>query len=330
MHYRSPRFLATLAAAATLAAILAAPARSADSHSIFVLGDPRGDDHGDGKLIYPRRDDLRPGDLDLVSLEARALADGTEFEARFARPIQPTARRTIDIGGGSLDDIARYNFYTFNLDIYIDTDRVAGSGSVSTLPGRKAEIDPANAWEKAICLTPRPAEARLALKRILTRFARRDRKARGERIDSGQNKEVDDQIDRDTDSRVFFPTRIHVFGPTIRFFVPASFLGGIAKPTWSYVVTVSGADIYQEIDIGAVLKVTAAAPDSLMILPIEPGSWSDRFGGARDDDPLQPPLVDIIVPPGRSQEAILRDEDPATGRPVRLPGVVPSAETPAR
>ena len=155
---------------------------------------------------------------------------------------------------------------------------MTGSGSIATLPGRKAEVDPANAWEKAICLTPRPNEARIALKRLLTRFASRDRKARGERIDTAQTKEIEVQIDHDTDSRVFFPTRIHVFGPTIRFFVPASFLGGIAKPSWSYVVAVSGADIYQEIDIGAALKITAASPDALMILPIEPGSWVDRFG----------------------------------------------------
>jgi hypothetical protein len=324
MDNHHKRLLAALSTAGLLAALSGVAARAGDSRSIFVLTDPRGDDHGDGKLVYPRRDDLRPGDLDLLSLEARALPDGTEFEARFARPIQPTARRTIDIGGGSLDDIARYNFYTFNLDIYIDTDRVTGSGSVATLPGRKTEVDPANAWEKAICLTPRPNEARVALKRLLTRFARRDRKARGERIDTAQAKEIEAQIDHDTDSRVFFPTRIHVFGPTIQFFVPASFLGGIAKPTWSYVVAVSGADIYQEIDIGAALKITAAEPDSLMILPIEPGNWSDRFGGGRDDDPLQPPLVDLIVPPGRSQEAILKDDDPVTNRPVRLPGVVPA------
>ena len=322
------RLLAALSTAALFASHPTASARAGD-RAIFVLTDPRGDDHGDGKLIYPRRDDLHPGDLDLVSLEARAVADGTEFEARFARPIQPTARRTIDIGGGSLDDIAKYNFYTFNLDIYIDTDRVPGSGSLATLPGRKADVDPANAWEKAICLTPRPSEARIALKRLLTRFASRDRKARGERIDTAQTKEIEIQIDRDTDSRVFFPTRIHVFGPTIRFFVPASFLGGIARPSWSYVVAISGADIEQEIDIGAALKITKPDPDALMILPIEPGSWADRFGGGRDDDPLQPPLVDIVVPPGRSQEAILKDEGPAANRPVRLPGVVPS-EAPAR
>ena len=330
MHNRPGRLLAALSTLALAAAGFVPVADAADSRSIFVLTDPRGDDHGDGKLIYPRRDDLRPGDLDLVKLEARALPDGTEFEATFSRPVRPTARRTIDIGGGSLDDIARYNFYTFNLDIYIDTDRVAGSGSVASLPGRKAEIEPESAWEKAVCLTPRPAEARAALKRLLARFAARDRRARGERIDSAQEKEIDLQIDHDTDSRVFFPTRIHPFGSTIRFFVPASFLGGTAKPTWSYVVAVSGADIYQELDIGAALKITKPDPDSLMILPIEPGSWSDRFGGGRDDDPLQPPLVDIVVPSGRSQEAILKDDDPAANRPVRLPGVVPATTASSR
>lgn len=330
MHHPPRRLPASLAIAALLAAFPAHPARAAGARPIFVLTDPRGDDHGDGNLRYPRRDDLRPGDLDLVSLEARALPGGTEFEARFARPIQPTARRTIDIGGGSLDDIARYNFYTFNLDIYIDTDRVPGSGSLALLPGRKAEVDPANAWEKAICLTPRPNEARTALKRILTRFDRKDRKARGERVDTSQAKEIDTQIDRDTDARVFFPTRIHVFGPTVKFFVPASFLGGVARPTWSYVVAVSGADIEQEVNIAAALKLTAPDPDSLMIVPIEPGAWGDRFGGGRDDDPLQPPLVDVIVPAGRSQEKILQDDDPATNRPVRLPGVVPAAPAAAR
>ncbi len=323
MHVSRKRLFVTLVHAALLATLSAA-ARGGDSRPVFVLNDPRGDDRGDGGLIYPRRDDLHSGDLDLLSVTARALPDGTEFEATFARPIQPTARRTIDVGGGSLNDIARYNFYTFNLDVYIDTDRATGSGSVSTLPGRKAEIDPASAWERAICLTPRPNEARVELKRILTGFAKRERRSRGERTDSAQAKEVEIEVDRDVDTRVFFPNRIRVFGPSIRFFVPASFLGGTAKPTWSYVVAVSGADIYQELDIGAALKISPRDPDNLMILPIAPGSWSDRFGGGREDDPLQPPLVDIVVPAGRSQEAILKDDDPRANRPVRLPGIVPA------
>ena len=41
MHNQPRRFLATLVAAASLAALFAAPARSGDSRSIFVLTDPR-------------------------------------------------------------------------------------------------------------------------------------------------------------------------------------------------------------------------------------------------------------------------------------------------
>ena len=139
----------------------------------------------------------------------------------------------------------------------------------------------------------------------------------------GQNKEIDDQIDRDTDSRVFFPTRIHVFGPTIRFFVPASFLGGTAKPTWSYVVAVSGADVYQEIDIGAALKVTAAAPD-------EPHDPADRAGQL--ERPVRRRRATTIPSSRPSSTSSCRAAQPGgdaqglrtrTNRLVRLPGVVP-------
>ena len=41
-------------------------AYSADKE-IFKLTDPRGDDYGDGTLIYPLRDYMHNGDLDLVS-----------------------------------------------------------------------------------------------------------------------------------------------------------------------------------------------------------------------------------------------------------------------
>ena len=54
-------------------------------------------------------------------------------------------RRMLDAVAGSLDEQldgeeiaqrARFGFYTFNLDLYVDTDRVPGSGRTETLPGR--------------------------------------------------------------------------------------------------------------------------------------------------------------------------------------------------
>jgi hypothetical protein len=61
-----------------------------------------------------------------------------------------------------------------------------------------------------------------------------------------------------------------------------------------------------------------------MILPIAPGRPRESFGGGRDD-PLQPPLVDVIVPPGTRQEDVLQDYDVQANRPVRLTAVVPAS-----
>ncbi len=291
--------------------------------AIFTLTDPRGDDHGWGKMTYPLRDDLRPGSLDLVSLSASPDGEGTMFEAVFASPVVPTARRTIDSTGTSLDTVARFGFYTFNLDIYIDTDRESGMGSVEALPGRRAEIDPAHAWEKVVCLTPRPFETEDTLKRILKTRAKREMKEKRGSIDDDQLTIIEASIDRDVKARYFFPTRIRVIGPKIRFLVPAAFLGGQAKPSWGYVVAVSGADIQQRLDIPATLGLAEAGPESLMILPVSPGTWRDRFGGGYEDDNLLPPLIDIIVPEGKKQEEVLKDYDLRNGRRVKLPGVVP-------
>lgn len=302
---------------------LAAPLAARKPEPIFVLGDPRGDDHGDGTFQYPLRSDLARGDFDLLSLEARPESGGTLFVATFARPVAPTSRRTIDFGGGNLDSIARFGFYTLNLDIYIDTDRVPGSGSTVLLPGRKAEADPANAWEKAICLTPRPYEAKEELRRLLARFAKKDLKEKTGKIEPGQSSAINQEVRGDIEERVFFPTRIRVFGQTIEFFVPGSFLlGGAAKPEWSYIVAVSGADIFQRVDVTAAVGLSKPEPDTLMILPVEPGRSQEVFGTNRED-PLQPPLVDVIVPDGQKQEDVLKDDDPKAGRPVRLVGVVP-------
>lgn len=314
----------TLFSLALLAGLLAAPAfgRSA----LFTLSDPRGDDHGDGNLIYPLNEELDPGDLDLLSLTARAEGDGTWFEATFARPVRQPGAETIDDLGTTLQSVARFGFYTTNLDIYIDTDRQPGSGGVAMLPGRHAQIDRAHAWEKAIVLTPRPHEARGELKRILTRNLNEDiRKAEGPLSDRDAA-ELREQIPGDVDTRIFFPSRIRVRGNKITFFVPESFLGGPAKDTWSYVVAVSGANVLQAFDLNRVLG-RDLKDDSLMILPVSPGKWQDRFGGGRENAEIQPPIVDIVVPSGgKKQETILQDFDARGGRPVVLPGVVPAEE----
>jgi hypothetical protein len=301
-----------------LAALVALPASGKD---LFRLTDPRGDDHGDGKLSYPGNADIEPGDLDLVSLAAEGGDGGTWFVASFARPVRVPNRETIDDIGTNLSTVARLGFYTLNLDIYVDVDRKPGSGGVFTLPGRLAEIDPASAWERAIILTPRPSEARAELKRILTRQLNDQMGKEGGEMTEEKAAVIRAQIPGDVEDRLFFPTRVQVRGNTIRFFVPGSFLGGPAQPTWAYTVAVSGANVLQSLDLNRVMG-RSPKDDALMILPISPGRWGDRFGGGRDNSPLQPPLVDILAPEGRKQETILSDFGPK--KPVVLLGVVPA------
>jgi hypothetical protein len=291
--------------------------------TLFKLTDPRGDDHGDGNLIYPLNEELDPGDLDLISLTAEAEGDGTLFEATFAKPVRVPGREVIDDLGTSLDTVARFGFYTINLDVYIDTDRTPGSGAVAMLPGRLATVDPASAWEKAVILTPRPHEARAELKRMMSQAIKDEMRKEDSTLEEGEAQALRAQIPANVDERIFFPSKIRVRGNKISFFVPGSFLNGPAKSTWSYVVAVSGANVLQSFDLSRALGRQTEKEEALMILPISPGKWTDRFGGGRENAAIQPPLVDIVVPEGRKQETILGEFNQRRKEPVVLPGVVP-------
>jgi hypothetical protein len=291
--------------------------------AIFSLSDPRGDDHGDGNFVYPLNEDLDEGELDLISLKAEADGDGTSFEATFAKPVRVPGREAIDDLGTSLDTVARFGFYTMNLDIYIDTDRVPGSGAVSTLPGRLATIDPGSAWERAIVLTPRPHEARGELKRMMNRAVKDEIKKEDSTLEEEDAAAMQAQIPIDVEERIFFPTKVKVRGNKVTFFVPGAFLGGPAKDSWSYVVAVSGANVLQSFDISRALGRQTDKEEALMILPVSPGKWNDRFGGGRENAAIQPPLVDIVVPEGKKQENVLGNFDQRRKEPVVLPGVVP-------
>ena len=122
----------------------------------FQLDDVVGDDNGAGFLFYPNRDDMRPGDLDIVWMDVENEPDGTWFTVRFRNKIVSPKGRVTRLGQTPLEQIVRHDFFTFNLDIYIDTDRVENSGIVDTAPSREVRVDPQSAWERAIILTPRP------------------------------------------------------------------------------------------------------------------------------------------------------------------------------
>ena len=312
-----------------------------DAKTIFKLEDARDDDHGNGLLEYPGRTEFEKGDLDLLSLRAIEAKDGTWFEATFARPIKVPHPGAIDELGTGLSDIARHGFYTFNIDIYIDTDGKEDSGAVAMLPGRKAELASTSGWEKAIVLTPRPNAIRSELRQLMVKGyeqyqrdlaaqeADRLEEETGERVISEpvpSRKQLSAQIGPQIDERVFFPKLVRVRGQKVRFFVPDRFLRGPAKAEWGYTVAVTGASLGQSFDLSASIGLADETRTNLGAIPVSPGRWKDRFGGGRDDAALQPPIIDMILPEGQKQESVLSNFDSRRDRPAVVPAIIPAAD----
>ena len=112
---------------------------------IAVFEDPVGDDIGDGDYAYPQSNDYHCND---GSHCEDKLYDLTGMNISDA-PTSATFRITfLDLG---LNQWAGPNGFSYQIvNIYIDTDRVPGSGYVAMLTGPHAEVTPGFAWETAI------------------------------------------------------------------------------------------------------------------------------------------------------------------------------------
>lgn len=200
---------------------------------LFEIRDPVGDDFGTGELLYPNRGDMRPGDLDIVSFSAEQQADGTWFTARFQNPIRSPKGKATEVGQVPIERIARNNFYTFNIDIYIDTDIIPGSGNTDGLPGRKVSIDNATAWEKTVLLTPRPSVARSLLAAHFIALEEQALRAEQGRFTGKDRKQIAASVEARLNALYFMPDRVRVRNREISFFVPADFLGATASEDWA-------------------------------------------------------------------------------------------------
>ncbi|RKG79004.1 hypothetical protein D7W79_11490 [Corallococcus exercitus] len=302
---------------------------------LFRLTDPVGDDHGDGELVYPRRTDLGRGDLDVVSVAAFADGEATRFEVTFAHPIaRPSRAQSVDLEGATVAERARHGFYTFNVDLYVDQDRKPGSGRTDTLPGRGLTLAAESGWEKAVVLTPRPYEAREALRKTWRQVALEDYEKKSGGIGGKVESELNAATEQELEARVFFPTVIQVSGRTVMFQVPDRFLGAHASADWGYGVAVTGATIERRVSLGGMFGGDTSANQRLMAMGIMAGEpYNDRFGGGRKGDPSQSPVVDLLVAPGTTQEAVLGAAKPAwdvvvpSGKSVVPAAVAPDAGT---
>ena len=291
---------------------------------LFTLTDPRGDDHGGGEIVYPGRSDFEQGDLDLLALSADAVEDGTRFEARFANRIR-SPKDKISYDNTRLTSLVHEDFYTINLEIYIDTDAEPHSGNVEIMPGRKAVVAGECAWEKAVIVTPRPQVAETLLEDFLVKEKKAAFKARHGRIPKEETKKIKKNVEADVKGRFFFPNRIEVWGRSMRFLVPGDFLSSPPGNRWRYVVVVTGADPEPSMDINInLLNYKRTSP--LMMIPVEAGRSRNVFGLESGADPEQSPIIDLLLPTAELQSRLLGDYDVVAGRPARLTGVTAQGE----
>jgi hypothetical protein len=271
---------------------LAFPALTAwaAEREVAVLNDPSGDDHGNGALVYPQRNEFQRGDLDLTSLRIVRSDDTYRFEATFKNPIRSPATVRGDVGPESLAYFARRGFYAFNLDVYIDQDRVRGSGNTYTLPGRQVRIDESHAWEKAVILTPRPEVMRRQLI---------DAVAESEGARSPQ--EVAARID----GSILFATEIRVRDRSVSFSVPAAFLAaGRPDTDWSITAFATGAKTSAEADLDLTHAPGRALERlSLGVMQPKAGRPRDTFGYSGVSAPV--PVVDLLAPAPLKQPELL-------------------------
>jgi hypothetical protein len=313
---RSGRCVRAAAMACALASFIA-PA-SADE-PLFRLQDARGDDHGNGTLIYPNRDDMQRGDLDIISLEAERRGGDTWFVVELAQPIRSPVGRVTELGQTPVERIARNGFYTFNVDIYVDTDRIAGSGQTGTVPGRSVAVDRQFAWEKAIVLTPRPDIARTMLQMHFDSQFEEELRARQGKVSKDELRQLQGSSEQRVNDLFFFPTNVRVAGRRIEFQVPEEFLGGAPSPSWGYTTLVTGAELEQT---GRPGQLVPPKPVMMTMATARGVRWS-QWGIRSDADSATPPVIDIIAPGDEAQKAILSNYDVVSGRLAAVAGVRP-------
>lgn len=284
-----------------LAALLLPLAALAQPAPLLDITDPEGDDAGDGSLVYPRDSAYAPGDLDLRSLRVHATGSDLRFEASFRNPIRaPASARGSGLGSEDLSLFARHGFYGFNLDIYLDTDRMPGSGSTVALPGRQASFDPAQAWDKAIVLTPRPELMRRLLVEALAKAS------------PAAPTDIETTIERS----VFFATDVRVRGRTVAFTVPQRFLDAPALTGASMTAMVTLAKL--NVESGLSLNLLGKSPQS----PLERetlGAAAPEAGrpllamGYSADRPPATAIVDLLSPDPQQQAIQLAAAGKLTG-----------------
>ena len=229
------------------------------------------DDADDVSYIAPKDSGFQDGDFDLRRFAVSTDGDDVFFEVRLGAPFRQPAvsQRT------QQTDLQLWNgVYLQNIDIYVDTDRTR-TGYSTCIPGRRVAFAGGRTWKEAVVITPQPGAARAVAEDAMGEAAR----------------------------HVIFAQGLEVRGRTVTARVPALAFGGLPQKWWGYSVHVSGASWERSFTVTDRLRGTREANAFTMPVVAIPEAYA--FGGAPPGE-LHPRVVDVLLPRGADQKALLR------------------------
>ena len=115
------------------------------------MSDPTGDENGSGSVVYANSGDFAPGHglFDLTNVKMMQSSWNVRFEF--------TMSQMTNIWGMS-------NGFSHQIvQVYVDKDRISGSGNIAMLEGANAEAHPDWAWEVALSATGEPGAVKAVL-----------------------------------------------------------------------------------------------------------------------------------------------------------------------
>ncbi len=268
-------------------ALGAIPAAGAAAPRLVAsFDDPAGDATGPGSYVPPGDTELQDGDFDLRRFAVYVDGDEVLFQVTLGAPFR---RPEVTLRSGSTPLSLWNGIYLQNVDVYVDTDPAA-PGFASCIPGRRVAFADGRTWKAAVVLTPQPGPAQNVAADAMGPAA----------------------------GHVLFAQGLQTSGRTVTARFPASFLGGPPRKEWGYSVHVSGARWERTLTLAD--RVRGGVEPDAFTMPVLPLREAWAFGGAPAGS-AHPRVVDVLVPAGVDQKAVLGSFDSATGAFARVPFV---------
>ena len=234
------------------------------------------DPEGDVAYSPPTDDTFTDGDFDLRKFAVFTEGDDVVFEVTMGAPFR---RPEITQRTNTAEIQLWNNIYLQNIDIYVDTDPTSAAGFTACIPGRRVAFAEGRTWKVAVVLTPQPGPARAV---------------------------IEGTLDKAAAAHVIVPENLATSGRTVIARVKTAAFGGPPQARWAYSVHVSGAQWERSFTVTDRLRGAREANAFTMPVLTIPELWA--FGGAPEGS-MHPRVVDVLLPAGIDQKAVLTAAD---------------------